>query len=65
MLSAPLVMVATVGTYLASALALARISPRGDLPSPENRRRARELGVRTMVAKPVTRRKLLDALTPR
>ena len=33
--------------------------------SPENRRRARELGVRSMVAKPVTRRKLLDALTPR
>ena len=33
--------------------------------SPENRRRARELGVRSMIAKPVTRRKLLDALTPR
>jgi chemotaxis protein histidine kinase CheA/CheY-like chemotaxis protein len=33
--------------------------------SPENKRRARELGVRSMVAKPVTRRKLLDALTPR
>ena len=33
--------------------------------SPENRRRARELGVRSLVAKPVTRRKLLDALAPR
>jgi chemotaxis protein histidine kinase CheA len=33
--------------------------------SPDNRRRARELGVQSMVAKPVTRRKLLDALTPR
>jgi chemotaxis protein histidine kinase CheA len=33
--------------------------------SPENRRRARELGVRSLVAKPVTRRKLLDALVPR
>ncbi len=33
--------------------------------STENRRRARELGVRAMVAKPVTRRKLLDALPPR
>ncbi|MCB9573603.1 MAG: response regulator [Kofleriaceae bacterium] len=32
--------------------------------SPENRRRARELGVRSMVAKPVTRRKLLEALPP-
>jgi len=33
--------------------------------SPENRRRARDLGVRTMISKPVTRRKLLDALAPR
>jgi chemotaxis protein histidine kinase CheA len=33
--------------------------------SPENRRKARDLGVRSLVAKPVTRRKLLDALTPR
>jgi CheY-like chemotaxis protein len=33
--------------------------------SPDNRRRARELGVRSLVAKPVTRRKLLEALAPR
>jgi len=30
--------------------------------SPENRRRARDLGVKSLVAKPITRRKLLDAL---
>ena len=30
--------------------------------SPEHRRRARELGVRALVAKPITRRKLLEAL---
>jgi chemotaxis protein histidine kinase CheA len=33
--------------------------------SPEHRRRARELGVRALVAKPITRRKLLEALTTR
>jgi DNA-binding NarL/FixJ family response regulator len=33
--------------------------------SPEHRRRARELGVRALVAKPITRRKLLEALTAR
>lgn len=33
--------------------------------SPEYRRRARELGVRALVAKPVTRRKLLEALAAR
>lgn len=31
--------------------------------SPEHRRRARELGVRALVAKPITRRKLLEALS--
>lgn len=31
--------------------------------NPEHRRRARELGVRALVAKPITRRKLLEALT--
>jgi chemosensory pili system protein ChpA (sensor histidine kinase/response regulator) len=30
--------------------------------NPEHRRRARELGVRALVAKPITRRKLLEAL---
>jgi CheY-like chemotaxis protein len=30
--------------------------------SPEHRRRARDLGVRALVAKPITRRKLLEAL---
>jgi chemotaxis protein histidine kinase CheA len=33
--------------------------------NPEHRRRARELGVRALVAKPVTRRKLLEALAAR
>ncbi len=33
--------------------------------SPEHRRRARELGVRSLVAKPITRRKLLEALAAR
>ncbi len=33
--------------------------------TPENRRRARDLGVRALVAKPVTRRKLLEALSSR
>jgi chemotaxis protein histidine kinase CheA/CheY-like chemotaxis protein len=33
--------------------------------TPENRRRARDLGVRALVAKPVTRRKLLEALAAR
>jgi CheY-like chemotaxis protein len=33
--------------------------------SPEHRRRARELGVRALVAKPITRRKLLEALSAR
>jgi len=33
--------------------------------SPENRRRARDLGVRALVAKPITRRKLLEALAAR
>src|SRR5262249_5924438 len=33
--------------------------------TPENRRRAKDLGVKSMVAKPITRRKLLDALAPR
>jgi chemotaxis protein histidine kinase CheA len=33
--------------------------------SPEHRRRARELGVRALVAKPITRRKLLEALSTR
>jgi chemosensory pili system protein ChpA (sensor histidine kinase/response regulator) len=30
--------------------------------TPEHRRRARDLGVRALVAKPITRRKLLEAL---
>lgn len=33
--------------------------------SPEHRRRARDLGVRALVAKPITRRKLLEALAVR
>jgi chemosensory pili system protein ChpA (sensor histidine kinase/response regulator) len=33
--------------------------------NPEHRRRARELGVRALVAKPITRRKLLEALAAR
>ena len=33
--------------------------------SPENRRRADELGVNAVIAKPITRRKLLDALAAR
>jgi chemosensory pili system protein ChpA (sensor histidine kinase/response regulator) len=33
--------------------------------SPEHRRRARDLGVRALVAKPITRRKLLEALAAR
>jgi chemotaxis protein histidine kinase CheA/CheY-like chemotaxis protein len=33
--------------------------------SPEHRRRARDLGVRALVAKPITRRKLLEALASR
>jgi chemotaxis protein histidine kinase CheA len=33
--------------------------------SPEHRRRARELGVHALVAKPITRRKLLEALAAR
>jgi chemotaxis protein histidine kinase CheA len=33
--------------------------------SPEHRRRARDLGVRALVAKPITRRKLLEALSSR
>ena len=33
--------------------------------SPEHRRRARDLGVRALVAKPITRRKLLEALATR
>ncbi len=33
--------------------------------SPEHRRRARDLGVRALVAKPITRRKLLEALSTR
>jgi chemosensory pili system protein ChpA (sensor histidine kinase/response regulator) len=33
--------------------------------NPEHRRRARDLGVRALVAKPITRRKLLEALAPR
>ncbi|KZM35964.1 MFS transporter [Oerskovia enterophila] len=58
-LSAPLVMVATVGTYLASALAMARISHREDLPSPENRRPLRtEIaeGLRFVASEPLLRR---------
>jgi chemosensory pili system protein ChpA (sensor histidine kinase/response regulator) len=33
--------------------------------NPEHRRRARDLGVRALVAKPITRRKLLEALSSR
>jgi CheY-like chemotaxis protein len=33
--------------------------------NPEHRRRARDLGVRALVAKPITRRKLLEALAAR
>jgi CheY-like chemotaxis protein len=33
--------------------------------SPEHRRRAKDLGVRALVAKPITRRKLLEALASR
>jgi chemotaxis protein histidine kinase CheA len=33
--------------------------------NPDSRRRARELGVRALVAKPITRRKLLEALSTR
>src|SRR4030095_3313460 len=33
--------------------------------TPEHRRRARDLGVRALVAKPITRRKLLEALAAR
>jgi chemosensory pili system protein ChpA (sensor histidine kinase/response regulator) len=33
--------------------------------NPEHRRRAREMGVRALVAKPITRRKLLEALATR
>ena len=58
-LSAPLVMVATVGTYLASAFAMARISHREDLPSPENRRPLRtEIaeGLRFVASEPLLRR---------
>jgi CheY-like chemotaxis protein len=33
--------------------------------TPEHRRRSRELGVRALVAKPITRRKLLEALATR
>ena len=33
--------------------------------NPEHRRRARDLGVRALVAKPMTRRKLLEALAGR
>ena len=33
--------------------------------NPEHRRRAKELGVRALVAKPITRRKLLEALATR
>ncbi|HEY5944681.1 MAG TPA: response regulator [Kofleriaceae bacterium] len=33
--------------------------------NPEHRRRAKELGVRALVAKPITRRKLLEALAAR
>ena len=33
--------------------------------NPEHRRRARELAVRALVAKPITRRKLLEALATR
>ncbi len=33
--------------------------------NPEHRRRARDLGVRALVAKPITRRKLLEALSAR
>ena len=33
--------------------------------NPEHRARAKELGVRALVAKPITRRKLLEALTSR
>ncbi|MBA2541296.1 MAG: response regulator, partial [Deltaproteobacteria bacterium] len=33
--------------------------------NPEHRRRARDLGVRALVAKPITRRKLLEALATR
>jgi chemosensory pili system protein ChpA (sensor histidine kinase/response regulator) len=33
--------------------------------NPEHRRKARDLGVRALVAKPITRRKLLEALSAR
>jgi chemosensory pili system protein ChpA (sensor histidine kinase/response regulator) len=33
--------------------------------NPEHRRRAKDLGVRALVAKPITRRKLLEALAAR
>ncbi len=58
-MSAPLVMVATVGTYLASALAMARIGHREDLPSPEDRRPLRtEIaeGLRFVMGEPLLRR---------
>lgn len=58
-LSAPLVMVATVGTYLASAFAMARIGHREDLPDPASRRPLRtEIaeGLRFVASEPLLRR---------
>jgi chemotaxis protein histidine kinase CheA len=45
-----------------ATIAVLVITSRG---SPENRRRARDLGVRALVNKPITRRKLLEALAAR
>ncbi|MBE7699484.1 MFS transporter [Oerskovia sp. Sa1BUA8] len=58
-LSAPLVMVATVGTYLASALAVSRIGHHEDLPDPTVRRPLRtEIadGLRFVASEPLLRR---------
>ncbi|MDF2846816.1 MAG: transporter [Oerskovia sp.] len=58
-LSAPLVMVATVGTYLASALAVSRIRHHEDLPDPAARRPLRtEIaeGLRFVASEPLLRR---------
>ncbi|MHA7132320.1 MFS transporter [Oerskovia turbata] len=57
--SAPLVMLATVGTYLASALAMSRIRHREDLPDPASRRPLRtEIaeGLRFVATQPLLRR---------
>ncbi|MEK8225505.1 MFS transporter [Oerskovia sp. M15] len=58
-LSAPWVMVATVGSYLASAFAMARIGHREDLPDPAARRPLRtEIaeGLRFVASEPLLRR---------